>query len=562
MDLGSDTEWSDTGAGGNGGFDPGDIYNSFGSITPPAEPCGLDGIIDDEAFLGIDENPAVPECGTPRHAYGGIPDGGCGPAEICHLGYFDLDDYDTVNFDLSQFVYDYEPLYEPIPDWLFDQPNTCVHPPDYLRISYDDDGPASWADADYPAEVASAVGNTYGQSANQDEVVDAHLIPGFIAPYQVSSVTPWLAETDVHPDLTPNPDDAQFGIELYDDDVDGLDIYPQTIDAPPACEYLLFNVDHEANAGGYDPGDIILWHPLDGHLTTIDDEIHLGLWDQVETSITEDADVAAFEFVWYYQSEAAQNWLTVLFSVHPDDPTTPDIDESGGLDPRMIYASYMDGYYFEFLEEPLQDHVDAIAGWCSPATAEPDTTPPEIVWAAYLVGHGDNGIYGIDAVLGEPTGPLPTEPRTKGPETVYVGFSEPVTTLDGDPDPTDLALSTGSAQTFIIFGDETFGYGDGSNIGAFSGVPNGTCLTITLNNIVDLAGNPLSGPNSFTIEILHGDANGDGQVASGDITQVKSVSGQVTVFGNFRRDINGDGTIASGDITQVKSRSGNSGQCP
>ncbi|GMU22132.1 MAG: hypothetical protein AMXMBFR13_22200 [Phycisphaerae bacterium] len=63
------------------------------------------------------------------------------------------------------------------------------------------------------------------------------------------------------------------------------------------------------------------------------------------------------------------------------------------------------------------------------------------------------------------------------------------------------------------------------------------------------------------MRVLFGDVNGDGVVASGDITQVKSVSGQTVNENIFRRDVNGDGVVASGDITQVKSRSGSAVEC-
>ncbi len=38
-------------------------------------------------------------------------------------------------------------------------------------------------------------------------------------------------------------------------------------------------------------------------------------------------------------------------------------DESGRLDPRMLYASFLDGRHFEFLDAPLPEDVDALSAW-------------------------------------------------------------------------------------------------------------------------------------------------------------------------------------------------------
>jgi hypothetical protein len=69
----------------------------------------------------------------------------------------------------------------------------------------------------------------------------------------------------------------------------------------------------------------------------IDHAIHLGLPDGT--------DITGFEFVWLRRCNpgnptSCQDRLALLFSVNEDDFMTP-ANESGGLDPRMIYASFM-----------------------------------------------------------------------------------------------------------------------------------------------------------------------------------------------------------------------------
>lgn len=57
---------------------------------------------------------------------------------------------------------------------------------------------------------------------------------------------------------------------------------------------------------------------------------------------------------------------------------------------------------------------------------------------------------------------------------------------------------------------------------------------------------------SVQMGVLLGDTTGDGVVNSGDITQTRRQSGQVTVESNKRIDLSVDGVINSGDITLVR----------
>ena len=59
----------------------------------------------------------------------------------------------------------------------------------------------------------------------------------------------------------------------------------------------------------------------------------------------------------------ARSRSRVAYSVDDDDPLTLGVDESGGLDPKMIYASYMTGWSFPLLMNPLDDDVDALTAW-------------------------------------------------------------------------------------------------------------------------------------------------------------------------------------------------------
>ncbi|GMU22947.1 MAG: hypothetical protein AMXMBFR13_30310 [Phycisphaerae bacterium] len=182
-----------------------------------------------------------------------------------------------------------------------------------------------------------------------------------------------------------------------------------------------------------------------------------------------------------------------------------------------------------------------------------DGTPPMLTLAVSRRTHGAVGPF--DIVLDDqPVNTAGIECRVGGVTQLVLTFSEPIVAADGTLDDSEIALSGGALAGASIADDELFI--------DLTDVPDRSCLTVTLSGLEDGSGNPLAGRNTVHVRVLSADVNADGQVASGDITQVKARSGQITNPGNFRADTNADGQIASGDITQVKSRSGTSVICP
>jgi hypothetical protein len=159
---------------------------------------------------------------------------------------------------------------------------------------------------------------------------------------------PLADEEQLHVSLGPAPlPPAQND----DDDVDALDCTP-VLNGASVCTQWYYSADHEAS-GGRDAGAIYLGGVP---APVILPAAHLGLPPGV--------DLADFEFVWTPTTDGSE-FLTLLFAVHGDDPLTP-ANESGGLDARMIYASYLTGFSFPFLATPLSDAVDGIAACCEP----------------------------------------------------------------------------------------------------------------------------------------------------------------------------------------------------
>ena len=152
--------------------------------------------------------------------------------------------------------------------------------------------------------------------------------------------------------------------------------------------------------------------------------------DHADLGILPGTDVDAFEFVALWDNMESWTALAILFSVDDNDPMTAD-DESGGLDPGMIYYSFLNGGHGPYLAIPLNDDVDAIAAWptrlytgyTAPAPCDPPvdvtlqpagpggfvtlcfTAPDDGVYSIYACDT-PNGIWPADYVLQSTSLPL------------------------------------------------------------------------------------------------------------------------------------------------------------
>jgi len=380
LDIGSDTEMSDPNTDGDEVFDPGDAYPWGGPALPAG---GADGSRDDAVPFASDPlpdppfppNTAAPTCSaTP-------------PGDVVEE-YFDLDGMDAVELSMIDLIEPSVPLTDPILKF----PSECIYSAEYLAISYDDDFAAHYVGDMFLCEVPVTSPTPLGTTANKDEIVALHVLSDVSPPFEAVAIGV-LDEESVHQNLAPNPD-----ADLTDnDDVDALDICADE----PTCETWLFSPDHEAIyahpliAMPMDPGGI--YEVTSGNpVQVVDEAIHLGL--------PEETDIEAFEFVWTVDPSSGDEVLTLLFSVDEDDYLTID-DESGGEDPGMIYASYLTGSYFPFLEDPLFYEVDAITAWKAPVypstcdcgvwgdvTGDGNINPVDVVFMVNFVYLGNNMI--------------------------------------------------------------------------------------------------------------------------------------------------------------------------
>lgn len=339
LDIGSDTELSDPLMDGDEVFDPGDAYEWQGLPVLP----GDNGIKDDaDIFMSFDPWP------DPADLASGAPV--CLenlPSDV-QIGWFDLDGHDNLDVSLAPFL---GPALGPIE--FFD--SACIFPARFLIISYDDDEAEHYVGAAGNCEIpvwttSPMVAATYGTTALKDEIIGLIVSPG--SPAISAFEYPIADEEFMHVSLFANPDAS----EEEDDDVDSLDI-PFI---PANCSFWYFSVDHEATY--FDPFTLValdaggIYEVVAGGLPVqvIDEAFHLG--------IPEETDIDAFEFVWIDDPISGGPHLALLYSVDDDDPLTAG-DESGGLDPTMLYASFLDGASFEYLSSPLLDDVDGLTAW-------------------------------------------------------------------------------------------------------------------------------------------------------------------------------------------------------
>jgi hypothetical protein len=86
-----------------------------------------------------------------------------------------------------------------------------------------------------------------------------------------------------------------------------------------------------------------------------------------------------------------------------------------------------------------------------------------------------------------------------------------------------------------------------------SGVPNASHVNVTLNNVLDSAGN--NGLVSAHMDVLLGDVNSTARTDAGDVTQVRNRTVSIpdtTDPASFRYDVNASGRIDAGDVTTTR----------
>lgn len=161
--------------------------------------------------------------------------------------------------------------------------------------------------------------------------------------------------------------------------------------------------------------------------------------------------------------------------------------------------------------------------------------------------HGSAGMFGINLPLTGPPGIECRREQTTGTHHVIFSFATPVTVTGATVTP------SGTGQTAEKDGPPVRS-GDGKEVTVnLKNVTNAQTITVKLLGVSD---GTSTNDISVRMGVLLGDTTGNGVVDSGDITQTRRQSGQVSTESNKRIDLTTDGVINSGDITLVRRQSG------
>jgi hypothetical protein len=237
--------------------------------------------------------------------------------------------------------------------------DSCIYEAEYLYVSFDDDAPEFYTSAappSVPVNSASPVMNKiYSEAGTKNEVreYDFDPIPAS-ASYFDNNV---YSEPDIHINLSPNP----LLNDSADDDIDALDMILIHGSQTP-CTQWYFTADHEA----------VYNHPIIGPPFFLDPATiyqpspagPVAVITPVHTGLAPGTDMRDFEFAWVWDTipSTPRFGLAILFTVAPDDPVTAD-DETGGLDPHMIYYSFLNGTNHPYSIHQFDDPVDGLAVW-------------------------------------------------------------------------------------------------------------------------------------------------------------------------------------------------------
>jgi hypothetical protein len=420
LDIGSDSELSDPLQNGNEAFDPGDMYPRVLSPIPMPVPYKNDSLI-----FAHDPDP------KPYFPFNPAPVGTGLTISDVRSFFFDLDGSDLLATSLVGLLYGPG---QPSILWFSD---SCIYEAEYLFLSFDDDTPELYTSVtppSVPVTSSSAIMNAiYSEGTGKDEVMEYDLdpIPGASSYFE----NELFSEPMLHVNLSPSP----FGGNLADDDVDALDIIPMSGNYTP-CSQWYFTADHEAaynhpNFGApyLDPGAIYQVTPTGPvQVVTI---FHTGL--------TYGTDMRDFEFAWVWDTLPVlpRYGLAVLFTVAPDDTLTVE-DETGGLDPQMIYYSFLNGTSQPFSAHQFKDPIDGLTVWKNSLNGTPSLPVP--VWGTKTWIGTENNRW-TNALNWFPQG-IPFDPEDVTIPEVQAGIPYPVIMIDGF-DCDDLFISKNATLT-------------------------------------------------------------------------------------------------------------------
>ena len=168
---------------------------------------------------------------------------------------------------------------------------------------------------------------------------------------------------------------------------------------------------------------------------------------------------------------------------------------------------------------------------------------PLLLAAVSRKTQGGAGTFDLNLNLnGTPSATV--EPRLSGPTQLVFTFNKAMAAADGTLDATEFTVTN---ATFVSASIVT------SNLTLnLTSVVDQSKVTVVMNGLTDMAGNPLSGTNAVIVRSLYGDVNQSGTVNAVDLQQVKNNLLTTLTPSNFLCDVNSSGTINAVDLQQIK----------
>lgn len=370
VDTGSAKEFSSGGT-----LDPGDLYPqgySGGFLTSYYR--------NDAAWSGgIDPSPDPATPGSEAPVATGIP------FALARDTFFNLDGAAFLGFDLRTQTFG--PGQPPITrdSLIASGANIAgILPPEYMLISYADNGERPYTVSPPGGAPTNSIGTggPRGTTPAKDEVLQIEVLP-----YTGSSsvIDPQFSEFELDAALDPSPDFA-----LSDnDDVNALATIRDEPAFAGAADFLYLTVSTESRFG-FDSG--LVYVPDSGSTGPLTPVIR-----HADLGIPPGTDLNALEFTWLNDPGTGETSLALLFSVARDVRDTPE-DETGGLAPEQVYASFLNGSNFPFAGIIGDTDIDAITlipcrAGSAPAIATNSLPNARVCsrYSQYLLGTGGFG---------------------------------------------------------------------------------------------------------------------------------------------------------------------------
>ena len=192
---------------------------------------------------------------------------------------------------------------------------------------------------------------------------------------------------------------------------------------------------------------------------------------------------------------------------------------------------------------PTNQTVQIATGATTTNNGTYQLTPPLLLAAVSRKAQGGAGTFDLNLNLnGTPSATV--EPRLGGPTQLLFTFNKAMAAADGTLDATEFTVTNATfVSASVVSSNLTLN---------LANVVDQSKVTVVMNGLTDLAGNPLSGTNAVIVRSLYGDVNQSGTVNAVDLQQVKNNLLAALTPANFLCDVNSSGTINAVDLQQIK----------